>query len=103
MSSPTRQILEASHRASKHPTPRKMRLPASSSGGTPVTAIRIGIMIGDDIGTSERTLAVVPVGFRSTGCMNTAVLTITIINGLAACLASDSLFTDDPTAAYSDE
>ncbi len=74
-------------------------LAARSSGGTPVTAMRIGMMIGDEIGTNDRTLAVVPVGFNSTGWMNTPVLTMRIISGLAACLASDSLFTDDPTAA----
>ena len=46
---------------------RKNKLPANSSGGTPVTAIRIGMMIGDEIGISERTFDVVPVGFKSTG------------------------------------
>jgi hypothetical protein len=61
------------------------------------------MMIGEEIGTSDKTLAVVPVGFSSTGWMNTPVLTIMTNSGVAACLASDSLFTEDPTAAYSDE
>jgi hypothetical protein len=61
------------------------------------------MMIGDEKGTSDNTLAVVPVGLSRTGWMNTAVLMIMIMRGLAACLASDSLFTDDPTAAKSDE
>jgi hypothetical protein len=61
------------------------------------------MMIGDENGTSDSTRAVVPVGLSSTGWMNTAVLMIMIINGLAACLASDSLLTDAPTAANSDE
>src|SRR6202165_5073501 len=86
-----------------HPIARNPRLAASSSGGIPMTAIRIGMMIGDEKGTSDNTLAVVPVGLSSTGWMNTAVLMIMIMSGLAACLASDSLFTDDTTAANSDE
>jgi len=60
-------------------------------------------MIGEEIGISDRTLAVVPVGLSRTGWMNTPVLTIMIISGLAACRASLSLLTDEPTAAYSDE
>src|SRR6185295_1306149 len=61
------------------------------------------MMIGEEIGTIERTFAVVPVGLSSTGWMKTPVLTIMIMRGLAARRASLSLFTDDPTAAYSDE
>src|SRR5256885_16951487 len=94
---------EASHNAATQPMARKARLPASSIVGTPVTAIRIGMMIGDEIGTSDRTLAVVPVGFRSTGWMKTPVLTIMIINGLAACRASLSLLTEEQNAAKRDE
>jgi hypothetical protein len=67
MSNPTRYIRDASQSAATQPIARNARLAAISNGGTPVTAIRIGMMIGDEIGTSDSTRAVVPVGFNSTG------------------------------------
>lgn len=93
----------ATQSAAKQPITRKTMLAVISSGGTPVTAMRIGMMMGDVIGTSDNARAIAPVGFSSTGWMNTPVLTIMTNSGVDACLASDSLFTDDPTAAYSDE
>src|SRR6266540_5065530 len=94
---------DAIHTVNTHDAARIPRLSASSHGAMAVTAMRSGMMIGAEKGRSESTSASRPVGFRSTGLTNITLLTFSRITGVAACFASCSVFTDDPTAAKSEE
>src|SRR5438270_13203862 len=92
----------ASHTAATQPNAHTASEPAMLVHGTGDSPIRIGMMIGDEKGSHDNTVAVLPVGFTITEFTNSQLPMSRYITGIAACCASCSVFTIDPAAARSE-
>ena len=89
--------------AARQATTMPIMLTAISHAGTAMRLMRMGIMIGAANGSIDITEASVLCGASATGWMKIALTISSIATGVAACCASDSLFTVLPTAAYRHE
>ena len=85
--------------AAAHESVMPSRLAKICQLGTCTSVNRIGITMGADTGSNDITTAIVLCGANATGCRQAALSTSSITTGVAACCASDSLFTVLPTAA----
>src|SRR5260370_17951995 len=92
----------ATQTAATEPAADTSQAPITCGTGTDPSAIRVGIMIGEEKGSQDSTTASVPLEFIMTGLRKMIVKTSNMITGIAACCASCSLFTIDPAPAYND-